>query len=747
MVQEHSSEGPSEPGIDVRDLLYQLGRQKWTILGVLFAITGATAAVTLGLDKIYEGHAVGSHVDSLDGPSGNFMLAKEWYQTQNRIIASRTILQKVVDRLALHRDPGFMRIDKSDRTQWKGGTVEDAVDRLQKVLTVRQEKETRVVRIEVEDTSPEKAALIANTLADSYISWVMAERLGSTVSAVEWLSGQLDDISTRLEGSELALHQFRRTNNVLSVSLDDQQNVVSETIKRFSQALTEAQTRRIDVDAKLQELRNSNRKNPFDVFSTTVNLNPAIMALRKQYQEAVIERDSMMVKYGPSYPEMLQVQSKIDGLTAEARAEVDGLIVSTEAELREVDQIERGLRAAKQRAQNEGLELNLREIQYNQLDRQRTNNEKLHEILLQRTTETNLERMLRVAPVRVVDRATVMRTPVRPKFLLTTALGAFVGLAAGLGLAVLRTRMDRSIGGPDDVAAVRVNLLGLVPSIASDLTGAYSGAYAKRRAPRRRTGAGPVDKDLIVHSHPKSIVAECCRTIRTNLTFMSLGKPLKTLLVTSPGPAEGKTTMAVSLAITIAQSGRRTLIVDTDLRRPRVHKVFGLSLRDGVTSLLTGEAKIEDCVRQTQVDNLWVLPSGTIPPNPAELLQTDGFTKLVEQLKDRFDLVVLDSPPIGVVTDAAILGPQVDGVLVVVRCEQTTRDTLASAARQLKDVGAHLLGCVLNETDLSRRRTYKGYYYGGYYSSPDENGGGDAGGSGPTSGGSTSLQSSAFERA
>jgi capsular exopolysaccharide synthesis family protein len=247
--------------------------------------------------------------------------------------------------------------------------------------------------------------------------------------------------------------------------------------------------------------------------------------------------------------------------------------------------------------------------------------------------------------------------------------------------------------------------------------------------------ATQVDKDLIVHTHPRSIVAECCRTIRTNLAFMSTEKPLRTLLITSPGPSEGKTTLAVSIAITMAQSGRKTLIVDTDLRRPRVHKVFGYTLQGGVTGVLAGEAAVDSNLRTTDVENLWVLPAGPIPPNPAELMHTKRFGRLLEELKDRFDLVVLDSPPVGAVTDAAVVGSQVDGVLIVVRAEHTTRDTLANAARQMRDVKANILGCVLNEADLSRRRTYKGYYYGGYYATAEHEDGGSDGGSGPQPGG------------
>jgi polysaccharide biosynthesis transport protein len=745
-VQEQAAEvTPSEPGLDVRDLLYQFARQKWVILGALVLITGVTLLVTLGLDKVYQAEGtleydptpprpLGSNVEGVENTAGTFLMAKEWYQTQNRIIGSKRILRKVVDRLGLARDPEFMGIPEKRRATWKGEDPEVAVAVLKKNLTIVQEKETRIVRLEVESTSPQKAALLVNTIADAYISWIMEERLGSTVNAVDWLGGQLDDITARLETSELALHTFRRTNNVLSVSIGDQQNVVTETIQSFSQALAEMEKRRIGVAARLRQLQEANRESPFDVHSGLFSQNPAVAALRAKYQDAVVQRDSLITRYGVNHPDMQSIQARIDGLTAEARQEIDGLLLSSASELREVEDVLKGLRGARQRAQNEGLELNLREIEYNQLERTKANNEKLHALLLQRTAETNLTRMFQVSPVRVVDTATPPKSPIRPRVGITVMIGAFVGLLAGLGLAILRTRMDRSIAGPDDIAAVRVHMLGLVPSIAADRSGLYANAYYGKRRRRRANAVDPkdVDKDLIVHTHPRSIVAECCRTIRTNLAFMTTEKPLRTVLITSPGPSEGKTTMAVSLAITMAQSGRRTLLVDTDLRRPRVHKVFGYPLHAGVTRILAGESDVTDTVRKTDIENLWVLPAGPIPPNPAELMHTKRFAALLAELQEQFDLVVLDSPPIGAVTDAAVIGPQVDGVLVIVRSERTTRDTLANAARQLREVKANLLGCVLNEADLSRRRTYKGYYYGGYYSTENEDGGGggDAGNGG-----------------
>ncbi len=743
--------GAAQSQTDVREFLRLVLRQKWVILGTFLAAVAITVFGTLSSAKLYEATAtleydpnppkpLGDQVEDMASPASNFLAGKEWYQTQNTIIASRTIAQRVVERLALHRDPDFMGVTPEKRASWTGVTPDEASKRILDVLTVRQERDTRVTRISVISGSPERATLLANAIADAYMDWVMEQRLGSTVRAVEWLSGQLDDVSRRLAASEHAVHDFRRANNVLSVSLADQQNGVTQTINSFNAALTEATTRRIGVEAKLRQLEWAVQEDPLQVHARLVSDSTAVSELRKRYHEAVVLRDGLAKRYGPQHPEMRSIQQQIDTLVASARHEIAGLVEVLRAELREVRDVERGLRQAKQETQNAGLDLNLHEIDYNRLERERANTEKLYGVLLQRTTETNLTRLLRVSPVRLVDRAVVSRTPIRPRPVLNMAVGVMLGLLGGLGLAVLRVNMDRTVREPDEIVALGATVLGLVPAITSDNKGpAYGGTAPGRRGRRGQIDrSGQVAKDLVVHVAPHSAVAECCRTIRTNLAFMSTDTPLRAIAVTSPGPSEGKSTLAMSLAITMAHSGKRVLLLDTDMRRPRLHKAFGVNSRVGLTSVLAGERSMEESIQTTMVEGLWLLPCGPIPPNPSELLHTASFSRLLAQLKEGFDIVVLDSPPVGVVIDAAIIGPQVDGAIMVAKSGRTSRDALKHALRQMGDVGANILGCVLNDVDLSKQSGYGGYYYyrGGYYYANDEPGGeADGGGSGtPTSG-------------
>lgn len=745
-VGDHAPErAQAEPAqdFDLRHILPLLLRQKWTIAAVFVTVVAASVFITLSMPKVYEAAAtleydpnpprpLGSDVEDVATPVTSVTSGQEWYQTQNTIIASRTIALRAVDKLSLHRDPAFMEVPPEERARWQGASKEEAARKLLSQLSVRQERGTRVTRIGVQDGDPNRAAALANAIADAYMDWVMEERLGSTVRAVEWLSGQLDEVSKRLQASEYALHDFRRTNNVLSVSLADQQNSVTQKINSFGAALTEATQRRIRIEAKLRQLEAAAQHDVVDVHGGLLAESSVLAGLRGDYEAARAERQSLSTLYGPNHPEMLRVQAKIDSLVEAMRDEVKRIVETVRAEAREARDVEAGLRAARQQVQNEALDLNRHEIDYNRLERERANNEKLHGVLLQRTTETNLTRLLRVSPVRLVDRAMVATKPIRPNPVLNIGLGGVIGLLAGVGFVFARSRMDRSVSSPEELEALGATVLGLVPAIASESAVTY-GAYARRRN-KQAAAQGPngASKDLIVHTHPHSSVAECCRTIRTNLAFMSTDTPLKSLVVTSPGPSEGKSTLAISLAITMAHSGRRVVLIDTDLRRPRIHRAFGLRGQCGITTVLAGEKTLAECLQQTVVDGLMVLPCGAIPPNPSELLHTARFERLLAQIEEEFDLAVLDSPPVGVVIDAAVVGPRVDGAVIVAKAGRTTRDAVAHTLRQMRDVGTNVLGCVLNDIDLSKQGAYGGYYYyysGGYYASSDDDssGRGDGG--------------------
>jgi succinoglycan biosynthesis transport protein ExoP len=290
--------------------------------------------------------------------------------------------------------------------------------------------------------------------------------------------------------------------------------------------------------------------------------------------------------------------------------------------------------------------------------------------------------------------------------------GVLLGLLAGVGLSWLRMRLDSSVKTPDDLEEkLGMTFLGLLPQLEAGEAPRY-GRRKGRRRPEAPVSAGP--DELIVHHQPLSGVAEAARAIRTNLLFMNPDQPYRKLLVTSAAPSEGKTTVACSIAIALAQGGQRVCIVDCDLRRPRLHRIFGRSGDSGVTNVLVGDATLEEVAKPTGIENLWSIQAGPMPPNPADALHSERFRDIIRKLGDHFDRVVIDSPPLVAVTDSAIISTFVDGTVFVVRAFKTSRHLSAQGLRVLRDVDARVVGGVLNAVNLNRHE-YSDYYHYYYY--------------------------------
>ncbi len=720
----------SSAAAQLLEFLRVLWKRKYLVLLAIIIGAALSYGWTSRIPRIYQAECtleydpdppkpLGREVEDVSSPTV-YWETREYFATQNKILSSRTIAEKVVRKLALHENPDFWNVPEEERSTWKRAAVSDTAQLLQAMTTVVQERETRLVHIRVRDRSAERATLLANTIADSYMEKTMEDRLGATTGALDWLGKQLDGLKHQLEQSELALHEFSEQHTNLAVSLEDQQNIVASNIGQLSTQLIESKTRRIALEARVNELVSANNDNPFAVYASAFFANGALMQLRATHQQLLRERDTLSVLYGEAHPKLVAINDQIESVKRSMRGEIDGMISAARSDLNEAIEVEKGVRTALEQANRTGLELNLQEISHRRLQRERDNTSKLYGTLLERTAQTDLTRALQVSYVRIVDRALSPKMPVAPRVGLNVLIGTLLGGVFGLVLAFLLNQLDRTIRTVEDAEAVGITILGIMPRI-EDSTTLSSSSQRRKRSPDQTQQLS--DRDLIVHTHPKSLAAECCRTIRTNLTFMSADKPRKTVVITSAGAREGKTTLTLSIAISLAQSGKRVLVVDTDLRRPRIHRALGTTLGKGVTTILVGETTAKEAIHETEIPGLSILAAGPIPPNPSELLHTNQFRQLLADLSKMYDQVIFDSPPLAAVTDAAIIAPQVDAAILVLHSERTTRDALGTALRQLRDVGCQPTGGVLNEVDLTQHRYgYGSYYYynrSGYYEADD----------------------------
>jgi succinoglycan biosynthesis transport protein ExoP len=698
-------------------------RKNWAIV-VALSILGAGFAMLYAKTqpRIYEAASMVEINPRAAQPLGNksddslnmgfFFDSREYYETQYKIIASDHVLSAVARDLGLVQDYDFLGYHSPPAT---APTLEAATIALRAHVIVEPIKYSRLVLIKVDDTRPKRAKQISDAVAVAYLDQNLQNALSATSDAVAWLSGQVDHIRNDLEHDENSLHEFKLKNDLPSTSINEASNMQRLELQELDMALTHTRTKRQEIEARAIELSKVSPDDPDQLPASELLSSLYLSTVRTQYQEAVKERQALIAEgKGENHPLVREFDGKITETKDALLGEIKNIQSAVDRDLAIIKREEAGDVGLFQEARRQAVDLNMKEIEYHRLDRSREENEKLYGMLLEHMKEADLARMMRVNNLRVVDTATEPRVPIRPRVPLEVALGLFVGLVVGLAAAWTREELDSSIKIPDDIEGkLGITCLGLLPTVDSEDA---PGRKARGRR-RRNTEAGglPVKTpELVVHYRPLSGIAEAARSVRTNLMFMNPDRPFRKLLVTSAAPSEGKTTVACTLAVAFAQGGQRVCIVDCDLRRPRLHRIFDRAGDAGVTNVLVGDATIDDVAKPTLVENLWCIPSGPSPPNPADVLQSSRFRKFLEELAQRFDRVVIDSPPAVAVTDAAILSTSCDGTIFVVRAFKTSKHLTGHGLRSLRDVDAPIIGAVLNAVDLNRHE-YNQYYHYYYY--------------------------------
>jgi succinoglycan biosynthesis transport protein ExoP len=637
------------------------------------------------------------------GGGGALYASRDFYETQFRIIASKEIAREVVDRLGLAADPDF----PSPGLPPSGDAAsrrENAINAVMDETKVTPVRESRIARIVVEDRVPERAAQIANALAAAYIDSNLQYKLQGSNSAAAVLGDQEVTYKDRLKKSELQLYDYRKENKLLDVNIDARQSMNTQNVQTYTAKLADLRTKKIELQSQLK-LISAARDNLDDQESLPeVRSNTVIQQLRMMHYEHTKVLAELETTYGERHPKVEAVKRKLAAVDRDYVSEINKLLKSKENEFRVVEDNEHALMTLLDRERKEAIDLARLDVEYRPLAREHEENLNVYKLIAQRQKEAALTGAIRSNNVRVLDGAVAVRSPVRPRIVFSMSIALVVGLLLGVGAALSAEMLDNTVKNQEQAETIlSVPVLGMIPMMGDKFGN-------KKLAPEEQR-----ERDLGVFRDSGSTVAEACRSIRSNLLFISPERPLRSLVVTSPGPQEGKTTAAIALAITMAQAGGRVLLIDTDLRRPRIHRAFGLSNDRGVSSAIVGERTLDQAIMRTEIPNLDVLPCGPLPPNPAELLHTARFTELMQECLSKYERVIFDSPPTSAVTDPVIIGHLADGVVLVLRAGYTTRHAAGYARRQLLDAKARILGSIVNRVDPSDSEY--NYYYARYYRS------------------------------
>lgn len=717
---------PEESAFSLRDLWIAIRKHKWMVgLAVTVGIAAAIV-VSAAMTRIYEASStvyfdprppqpLGEKVEPVIDTSADYWNRKEYYNTQNWILTSRATLEPVVLRLRLHMDRAFVKNNPGTAREDKPVvTVAEAAALLASRMKVLPVNESRLAKVTYRDADANRAAEVLNAILKVFIGKNEEELLSATTDAAAWLHGQVDVLKQDLETSEVALHDYKKDKNLLSVSLDDQSNMLREEIQQLNSALTAARARRQQVAARSAALAKVPEDNPADLPSRELLESPILQGLRSEFVNASRELEGLLGSgKGEAHPLAAAAGARKETTRQALLAEIRNVKQALAREVQAVDGEIGGLQRLFDGARDRALEINKLEIEYKRMRRSRDTNERLFTIVTERAKESDMARLMKVNNVRIIENALVPKSPVSPNTPLNILGGCAAGMVLGLAGAVARESMDRSIRDPEDAeTSVRLPLLGLLPA-AADGGAAYG--YGRRR--RRAKASADVSLDKLTHTSPSSTFAEAARSIRTSIAFSTPDKKVRSLLVTSAVAGDGKTTVASNVAISMAQAGDRVLLIDGDLRRARVHKAFSIPSGPGFSELLIGAVAMENAVVASEVPRLSLMPAGALPPNPSELLHSQAFTDLLERLKGSFDVVIIDSPPLVPVTDGAILAARLDAVILVARALRTSRSAARRAVRILADVGANTLGIVLNDFNAGTGR--RGYYYREYGYTPE----------------------------
>jgi succinoglycan biosynthesis transport protein ExoP len=721
-----------EAAPDLRAYWSVLHKRRWMVITVFVIFVGVVLLGTLKQKPVYRSRGL----VEIQKENPEILTVKEMFEletvsdsyleSQYKILESDTLARRVIAQLGLERraefnpPPGWLgRLlganENLSAAEREAEVRETTLKRFRERLSIEPVKRSRLVAVIFESEDAGLAARVVNTLASNYIDQNLEVRWEATQKASEWLSQQLVNMKSKLERSETEMQAYVREKGLLFLESGKgaPENIVNERLRQLQEERTRAQAARYEKESLYRLVQAGDFGSLPGVFDSKL-MQDLTVRLADVHQKHA----QLAATFQADYPKVKQLQNQIDEmekvLTTERERAARHIANDYQAALRREKLIEQAFDEQQRQAET----IAERSVQYNILKREVDTNKQLYDGLLQRLKEAGVSAGLKASNIRVVDAAEPPKRPARPNLLLNLASAILLGAMLGVGAAFLQEYLDNTLKTAEDVERfLRLPSLAMIPA-AQTLNGRHGaygyGAYGRsipQSGTERDNGAaiarsGWYRIDTGAHH---AVLSEAFRGLRTSVLLSSAERPPRSLLITSSRPNEGKTTVAINLAISLAQLGQRVLLIDGDLRRPSVHKAFGLREENGLVRYLTGGADWRACVRATSQPGLDVLVCGPLPPNPAELLSSERMRTLIAQASSEYGIVVSDSPPLLNVADSRILATLVEGMVLVVEGGGTPREMVRRSQAAAQHVGANLIGVVLNKLDA--RHDGYGYYY------------------------------------
>jgi polysaccharide biosynthesis transport protein len=642
--------------------------------------------------------------------------------TEVEILKSRRLAERVVNALQLDKDPEFNPALRSPGpvASIKGaiGGVIDAVrpqeaqdtaiaeqkaqervvDSVLNGLSVRRSGLTYVINVSFEAESAPKAATIANKFAELYLLEQLEAKFDATQQATTWLNSRLEGLRDQVLAAEAAVQQYRIANNLLSAAGT---NLTEQEISNYNMTLSQARAQVAEDEARLNTARSQlARGSTGDDLGEALS-SPVIQQLRQQRATVSAKVADLQGRYGERHPEMLTANRQLNDIDAQIQAEIQRIISNLEAKVQVSRQRAAAIGGSLSNARGTLAGNNQAQVRLNELERTAEASRTLYESYLTRYKETSSQQGIEASDARVVSQATIPTGQSSPKVPLNLALGLVLALGAGVAAVVLAEMLDAGLATAEDVEQrLDVSYLGAIPLLASVAEGKMG---------------SPID---YVIEKPLSSFAEAFRNLRASVTYSRLGEPVKVVAITSSLPGEGKTTTSVCLARSAAQQGLKVILVDCDLRRRSVNRLFGAEPSRGLIEVLAGEASLEEVLTTDQVTGARLLPLAKSSMTPKDVFGSAAMDRLLEELRRTYDLVILDTAPVLPVADTRVLAPKADVVVFLAHWRKTPQHAIEAAFRLLTGTGAHLAGVALTQVDMKQQSKYgygdPGYYYAEY---------------------------------